>query len=98
MSSVTLEVYDPSGALEVDQNHASRLPDLRGKTIAEFSDRVWEGHRTFPQLRKLLREKISDLKIIPYEQTPHVYLASAEELRRAVRENKCDAVIIGNAS
>ena len=48
---VHLEVYDPTGVIEVVSQHAPRLADLNGKTIGELSDWIWEDFRTFPAIR-----------------------------------------------
>jgi len=97
-STVTLEVYDPTGALEVAEHHAPRLADLKGKTICELSDRVWEDYRTFPLIRELLQRRFPDAKIIPYTEFPSVYGAKAEVLSQVMKEKGCAAVIVGNAA
>ena len=97
-ATVTLEVYEPGGAVEITRTHARRVPELKGTTICELSDQMWEGHRTFPLIRRLLKERIPDVTIIPYTEMPHAYHASPEALLRAVQEKGGQAVIIGNAS
>lgn len=97
-SAVHLEVYDPTGAIEVISHHAPRLADLNGKTICELSNRLWEDYRTFPVVRELLQKRFPDAKIIPYTKFPSLYGAEAEILSKVVGERKCDAVIVGNAA
>jgi len=97
-SMISLEVYDPTGAIEVTEQHAPRLADLSGKTICELSDRVWEDYRTFPLIRELLQKRFPDAKIIPYTESPNVYGVEAEVLSKVVKEKGCDAVIVGNAA
>ncbi|MBI3930619.1 MAG: hypothetical protein HY325_01200 [Chloroflexi bacterium] len=97
-STISLEVYDPTGAIEADEHHAPRLADLKGKTICELSDRVWEDYRTFPVLRELLQKRFPDAKIIPYTEFPNVYGINADVLFKALKEKGCDAVIVGNAA
>ena len=43
-----LEVFDPSGAIEVTQLHAPRLDNLNGKTIGFISNDMWQAHRMLP--------------------------------------------------
>ncbi len=62
ISEVSLEVYDPTGAVEITELYAPRLNDLNGKTICELSDRVWEDYRTFPSA---IRHSLSLHLIIP---------------------------------
>ena len=97
-SAVSLEVFRPAGSIEAVQRHAPRLTNLRGKTICELSDRVWEDFRTFPQIRQLLQKRFPDIKIIPYTEFPGIYLINAEVLSKLVKEKGCDAAIVGNAA
>lgn len=96
--SVSLEVYDPTGTVDVTETHAPRLKTLSGKTICELSDRVWEDYRTFPNIRKLLLRRFPDAKIIPYTEFPGIYGVTDEALAEAVKKNGCDGAIVGNAA
>ncbi|MFC1861805.1 hypothetical protein ACFLX6_00720, partial [Chloroflexota bacterium] len=42
----SIEVYDPTGTIEITQLYAPRLADLSGKTICELSNSSWEDRRT----------------------------------------------------
>ncbi len=97
-SPVSLEVYDPTGAVEANECHAPRLLDLSGKTICELSDLVWEDYRTFPLIRELLQRRFPDAKIIPYTEFPSIYGVKADVLSKVVKDKGCDAVIVGNAA
>ncbi len=97
-STTSVEVYDPTGATEAVEHHAPRLADLKGKTICELSDRVWEDYRTFPLLRELLQRRFPDAKIIPYTEFPSTYGIDADVLFKELKEKECDAVIVGNAA
>ena len=98
LSIVSLEVPDPTGAVEVTERHASRLPDLSGKTICELSDLMWEDHRTFPLIRELLQKRFPDTKLVAYSEFPGIYGVEADVLTETVRDRGCDAVIVGNAA
>jgi hypothetical protein len=97
-TGISLDVFDPTGAFEVNYQHATRLGDLKGKTIAELSDRVWEDDRTFPFLREQLQKRIPEMKIIPYTEFPNVYGVTEEMLFKTLKEKGCDAAIVGNAA
>ena len=94
-----LRVYDPTGMLEITESHAPRLDTLEGKTICELSNDSWQAHRTFPEIRRLLRERFPTAKFIPYTEFPTgnegIDTAKAAEL---VARAGAQAVLIGNAS
>jgi len=92
---VTLEVYDPTGAVEAPVTFAKRLDTLAGKTIAQVGH-SWEAHRTHPLIRELLEGMYPTAKIIPHTEMPDY--TDPELLARSAKEQQCDAVILGNAS
>ncbi|MFC1861813.1 hypothetical protein ACFLT4_05815 [Chloroflexota bacterium] len=99
MSGVALELYDPTGTIEIIQLHAPRLADLRGKTICELSYYKWETVRTFPAIRELLLKRFPDVKIIPYSEFPVLSIYQDETaLRQLLSEKGCEGVIVGNAA
>ena len=97
-AATTLKVYNPTGAFEVTQLHAPRLPDLRGKTICELSNGGWEDHRIFPAIRELLAKQFPDAKFIPLDKFPigteNIDKDSTIDL---VVKTGCQAVITGMA-
>jgi ABC-type amino acid transport substrate-binding protein len=92
---VTLEILDPTGAVEVPVTFAKRLDDLAGKTIAQVGH-SWEAHRTHSLIQELLEEMYPTVKIVPYSEMPDY--TDPELVANAVKEKRCDAVIIGNAA
>ncbi len=94
----SIEVYNPTGTIEITQLYAPRLADLSGKTICELSNSTWEDQRTFPLIRELLQKRFPDLKIIPYTEFPGIYGVEAEVLTKALKEKGCDGAIVGNAA
>jgi hypothetical protein len=94
----SLEVYDPTGAVEVSYDHAPRLTDLNKATICELSNRMWEYQRIFPLLREMLSQRFPGLKIIPYDEMPNVYTTEPEEMAAVLLEKGCDGAILGNAA
>jgi hypothetical protein len=97
-SGVSMEVYNPSGAVQVKQIHAPRLQQLQNMTICELSDHMWESHRTFPVIRGLLSRQFPEARIVPYTEMPNAYGVDAEVLSKIIREKRCDGVIVGNAA
>ena len=92
--AVTLEVYDPSGALDVPMTFAKRLDTLEGKTIGQIGH-SWEADRMHSLIKDQLEKMYPTVKIIPHTEMPDY--TDPELVAKAVREKKCDAVIIGNA-
>ncbi len=94
----TLEVYDPTGAIEIKQLYAPRLANLNGKTICELWNGGFEGHRTFPVIRELLKKRFPTVKVIPYTEfgVGRAEMES-EQTMALLGEKGCDAVITGNA-
>ena len=97
--SVTLKVYNPTGAIEVVQTFAPRLADLNGKTICELSNDTWEPDRTFPLIRQLLQRQFPAAKIIPYTEFPHgtSMMTTSTDLGDKLKAKGCQAAIVGNA-
>lgn len=95
----TLELFDPSGASEVNRLHATRLDTLNGKTIGVLSNDSWQAHRTLPFVCELLKAKFPEAKIAP----PEAYITGFDAIDSdasadLAREKGWDAVIVGNAS
>jgi ABC-type amino acid transport substrate-binding protein len=97
-SPVTLTVYDPTGAFEVTQTFADRVPDLNGKTICEVTDASWEADRTFPVIQDLLQKQFPTAKIVTYDKLPTLSTGiDIPGLEDAVKKAGCQAAIVGNA-
>jgi len=67
---VTLEFYDPSGALEVTQQHAPRLASLEGKRIGFVSNEQWQAYRMLPMLKEMLEEDFPGIEVLPIDTFP----------------------------
>ncbi len=95
--SVTLAVYNPTGASQVTELFAPRLSDLNGKTICEMSLGIWEAPRTFPAIRDLLTKQFG-AKVVPFDQMPAISeTKDVAGLEEAVKKAGCQGVIVGNA-
>jgi len=96
---VTLEFYDPSGALEVTVPHAPRLASLEGKRIGIVSNEQWQAYRMLPLLKSLFEEDIPGIEVLPVDAFPQGNaLIGTEETAALVKKSGVDAVIVGNAA
>ncbi len=95
----TLKAHIPTGAVEVVQPHAPRLPDLNGHTVGELSNGVWEDGRTFAALRGALLKRFPGVRIVPYTEFPvgSVEIDSERVIDQLLAKG-CEAVITGNAA
>jgi hypothetical protein len=95
---VSLEVYNPTGAIQVNYLFAPRLADLNGKTICEVSNGGWEANRTFPAIREALKVKFPTAKIISYAEFPvGTYEIDVDNIGDLLKKKGCQAAIVGNA-
>ena len=95
--ATTLEVFDPTGPVEITQLFAKRLGDLNGKTIALLNS-GWEGTASLALVTELLKKRYPTAKIIsPTEFGVGKAEEDAPKLINRIKELKPDAVIIGNA-
>ena len=98
---IVLQVFNPTGSVEVSELFASRLRTLDGAVIAELGNQMWESQRTFPYLREIIQRHYPTAKIIPYTEMPFFdersTLTQLAELADAVKSAGAQAAIIGNA-
>ena len=96
---VTLEFYDPSGALEVSQPHAARLASLAGKRIGFVSNEQWQAYRMLPILKEAMEADFPAIEVLPIDAFPQGNgLIGNEETAALVKKSGVDAVIVGNAA
>ncbi|MEO7728291.1 MAG: hypothetical protein ABIS45_13640 [Burkholderiales bacterium] len=102
-----LAVVSPAGLAAVKSTGiAPRLADLNGKTVAEVWNGVFKGDLTFPVVRRLLKAKFPDIRIIPYTEFYHLPGSDvpaqqrevAREIVTAAMAKGVDAVISGNGA
>jgi hypothetical protein len=95
---VTLEVYDPTGSVEVSLLFAPRLDTVEGKVICEVSNGGWEAGRMFPLIRELLQKQFPTAEFIPYTEFPvGIFDIDIAEIGEMAKEKGCEAAIVGNA-
>ncbi|MFC1862039.1 hypothetical protein ACFLX6_01970 [Chloroflexota bacterium] len=95
---LTLEVYNPTGLVEITQGRAIHLDTLEGKTIGEISNNQWEADRTFPLIRQLLQARFPGIKIIPFTEFPAITVRELDSFDDLVKAKGCDAILVGNAA
>ena len=96
---VTLDFHDPSGAIEVKQPHAPRIPALEGKRVGFVSNDQWQTYRMLPLLKALLEADIPGIEVLPIDAFPQGNaVIGSEETAALVKQSGVDAVIIGNAA
>jgi hypothetical protein len=96
---VKLEFYDPSGALDVTQPHASRVASLAGKRIGFVSNEQWQAYRMLPMLKEMLEADFPGVEVLPVDAYPQGNaLIGEEETAALVKKSGVDAVIVGNAA
>jgi hypothetical protein len=96
---VELEFYDPSGKLEITQQHARRLATLSGKRIGILSNEQWQAHRTLPMLKAIMESDFPDTEVLPVDAFPQgEHAVGADSTIAQVKKSGVDGVIIGNAA
>ena len=96
---VTLEFFDPAGAIEVKQRHARRLDSLAGKRIGFVTNEMWQSHRMLPMLKETLEADFPGTEVLPLDAFPqgNAVIGTAD-VAALVKKSGVDAVIIGNAA
>ena len=96
---VKLDIYDPSGRLQVTQPHARRMDSLEGKRVGFVSNEQWQAYRMLPLLRSLLERDFAGIEVLPIDAFPQGNaLIGEEETAEQVKRSGVDGVIIGNAA
>lgn len=94
-----LEFYDPSGALEVTQQHAPRLDTLEGKRIGFVSNEQWQAYRMLPMLKAQLEADFPGIEVLPVDAFPQGNaLIGTAETATLVKKSGVDGVIVANAA
>ena len=99
-TSVTLKVYDPTGAVAITSEFSPRLDKIDGKTIAFVSDDEWEAPRIFDLLEQLITEKYSNVTILREDNFAQGVVALTKDnngVPEVLHSLGADAVIIGVA-
>ncbi len=102
------EALSPIGEKTVDVVHAaSHFSDLNGKTICELDGGVFRANETLPIIRALLKKRFPAAKFNEagtifspgsYEQAAKIRDKSLADLKAALLQHGCDAVITGNGA
>jgi len=100
------EVLSPVGQRAGDVQHAAaHFSDLNGKTICELDSRGFRANETLPVIREMLTKRYPGVKIVPSgeiyspdheDQAVKIREKSLDDLRSALLQKGCDAVVSGN--
>ena len=78
---------------------APRVPDLNGRTIAEFWDFLFQGDVMFPAIRAELKKRFPGVKFVGYDTFGSTNGPGRDrilnDMSSLLREHKADAVISG---
>ncbi len=102
-----LKVVSPIGEELGDKKTplAPRLASLDGKTVCEIWNGGFKADVMFPIIEKMLRERYSNVNVVPFTEFPAVTIDSLElakkeqtleAVRAALVAKGCDALITGN--
>ena len=94
---VSLDVFNPTGAVDVTNLHASRIPELEEETVCLLSVHMWEAERILPKIKSLLEDEYPNAKVVPHKDLPNLYGVEKDVLMDAIKQQGCDAAILGNA-
>ncbi|MFH1486527.1 MAG: hypothetical protein ABIH46_10680 [Chloroflexota bacterium] len=100
MSEPVYEVVWPLGKSACDVlQPASPVPDLRGKTVCELWDWLFNGDRVFQLLRQALSAGYPGIRFVDYTVFGDIHGRNEREvvnyLPKMLREHGCDVVITG---
>jgi hypothetical protein len=96
---VRLDVFDPSGAREIQRLHAPRLGSLANKNVAMLSDDMWQAHRILPMIREYLEATFAGIEVLPESAFPMGNTAmDRDETADLLVARGVDAVVVGNAA
>ncbi len=101
-------VVSPIARKATDATHTpSHTPDLNGKTICELDGRAFRANETLTLIRSMLQERFPEAKFVKageifspssQDQAAGLREKSLADLRAALLQHGCDAVITGNGA
>lgn len=98
-------VISPEGLPQEGARNISRhLDSLDGKIIGEVYNNHFKGELMFRTYRSQFSKKFSNVKVIPFDEFPIVYVGGDPETQKRVarevaalaKQRSCDAIITGN--
>jgi hypothetical protein len=94
-----LELYDPTGTIEVKQPHARRLTSLEGKRIGVLTNEQWQAYFALPLLQSLITRDFAGAQVLPIDTFPSGNdRIGSPDTAQLIADSEVDAVIIGNAA
>ena len=94
-----IEVFDPTGTIDVQQPHAARIPTLSGKRIGFLTNEQWQAYFALPILKSQIEADFPDSQVLPIDAFPKGNeKIGAADIVNLIKQQNVDAVIIGNAA
>ena len=94
-----IELYDPTGSTEVSVPHAARPPTLNGKRVAFLTNEQWQAYFALPALKAQIEADFPDAEVLAVDAFPKGNdQISSDRTAALLKEQRIDAVIIGNAA
>ena len=100
--TIELEVLKPLSDVISPGENADRLDTLEGKTICEiWATGGWRASETFPTIRGLLQKRFPSTKFVLYGEGQAAMPVATlhhkvDEVVAILKQEACDAVLIGN--
>lgn len=95
----SIEIFDPTGTINVKKAHAKRLDTLAGRRIGVLTNEQWQAYFALPRIQAEIEADFPGSVVLPIETFPkgNDRIGSAE-VAQMVKDSGVDAVIIGNAA
>ena len=99
MSAYVLNLHNPGGAIDIEQQHAARLQSLEGSTLAMLGNGAWEDQTILPAVRAALQARVKNLNVIGFEEWPrgHENIDNDATIDMLVKRG-VHGVVTGNAA
>lgn len=92
-------VWPRGRSTERNREYSRRLDTLEGKTIGELWNWSFKGDKIFPMLRRELSRRYSGVEFVTYDVFGSIEVPDGRKVIETIpdrlRQNKCDAVIVG---
>lgn len=94
-----IALFDPTGSTEITVPHAPRPATLDGKRVAFLTNEQWQAYFALPALKAQIEADFPGAEVLAIDAFPKGNeQISSDAVARMVREQRIDAVIIGNAA
>jgi hypothetical protein len=92
-------LYDPTGSTEISVAHAPRPDTLNGKRVAFLTNEQWQAYFALPALKAQIEADFPGAEVLEVDAFPKGNdQISSDRMAVMLKEQRIDAVIIGNAA